>query len=168
LKLVDQARRLLTAAQADGKSGKLQPAGEKLAQAELILGSVDRLSSLEVQQKARGLSETIRHEALPIRSQQEQRYNLWAIDRLQESLADYQKALGIFLNDKEAFKRTLQDKVGVIDTQILHPATHALYQEMFQKLYGGLSNADRVEITRAIELAEKIRISDETIFNPPK
>lgn len=159
---LEQARRLLAKARSLAKDGKLQTAGEQLAEAELILGTVDRLSSLDVQKQVRKTADEIRREAIGLRVQQERFYNLWAIGQLEDSLADYEKALGWFKNDKEAFKKALREKVGVIDAQALHPATHALYTEMFQKLYGGLSNVERAEITKAIELADKRPLSDVT------
>ena len=159
---LEQARRLLTTGRSLANDGKLRMAGEQLAEAELTLGTVDRLSSLAVQKQARKMADEIRREAIGFRVQQERLYNLWAIGQLEDSLADYEKALGWFKNDKEAFKKALREKVGVIDAQLLHPATHALYTEMFQKLYGGLANAERAEITKAIELSDKRPLSDGT------
>ena len=66
-------------------------------------------------------------------------------------------------DDEEAFKKILREKVGAIDTNHLHPATYALFTEMFQKLFSELSNEDRVEITHVIELAEKRRLTDDSI-----
>lgn len=154
---------LLETARASVKEGKFQSAGEKLAEAELVLGAIDRLASVDAQLKARKLADEIRRDALATRSQQERKYNLWAICQLEQSIADYKKAAGIFNDDEEALKRILRDKVGAIDSNHLHPATYALFTEMFQKLFSELSNEDRVEITRVIELAEKRRLTDDSI-----
>ena len=158
-----QAKMLLETGRASVKEEKFQTAGEKLAEAELVLGAVDRLASVDVQLKARKLADEIRREAIAIRSQQERKYNLWAICQLEQSIADYKKAAGFFNDDEEAFKKILREKVGAIDTNHLHPATYALFTEMFQKLFSELSNEDRVEITHVIELAEKRRLTDDSI-----
>lgn len=160
---LEKAKKLVAVAHETTKQEKFQAAGEKLAEAELVLGTVDRLASITVQLQARKLTDEIRREALAVRSQQERRYNLWAICQLEQSIADYKKASSIWNDDEVAFKKILREKVGTIDPNHLHPATHALFTEMFQKLFGELSNEDRVEITRVIELAEKRRITDDSI-----
>ena len=161
------AQELLTKAKSSQKSRKFQAAGQSLAEAELLLGQVDRLSSLPVQKQARELGEQIAREAIGVRVQQQRMYNLWAITQLELSLADYKAAQGYFANDKEAFKKSLRERVGVIDPQLLHPATHALYTEMFQRLYSGLDNANRAEITKAIELTDKKPLSDDLVSELP-
>lgn len=157
--ILDKATKIMATANDLANAAKHQAAGEKLAEAELVLGSIDRLASLSIQKQVRKLSADIRGRAIAVRSRQERDYNLWAIEQLEKSIADYKKAVGYFRDDKEAFKKILREQVGVIDPQHLHPATYALFSEMFQKLFSELTNEERAEITKVIEETQKRRLA---------
>lgn len=137
-----------------------QSAGEKLVAAELQLARIDRLASLALMEETRALAETIKKDSLVYRANQQRRYNLWAIQQLEESIGDFRKAQGILNDNEDAFMEILENKIGQIDPQHLHPVTHSLFSEMYQKLIAELDNDSRVEITRAIESADRKPLSD--------
>lgn len=133
--------------------------GEKLAEAEAHLSRIDRLCSLEMQRKALDRQQKIRKDALYYRTHQQKKYNLWAIGVLEDAMAEYQKNKGYFKDDKDGLKKILAESLGEVDSQYLHPVTHALFTEMFQKILSDLNNDMKVEATRAVEEAEKRPIS---------
>lgn len=134
--------------------------GEKLAEAEVALSAVDRLCSEEMQRESRRYLEGIRRDAVTYRIGQQREYNLWAIRVLEAASSEFDAARGIIWSDKEALKRIISDRLGEIDAQHLHPVTHALFTEMYQKILAQLSNDLKVEVTRHVELKTKKPIAD--------
>lgn len=157
---IDEARRKLDVLQQKNKSESRQHFGETLAAAERLLLRIDRLCSTGIQDEAHGLLECIRAQVVILRTEQLREYNLWAIGVLEESIADYKKAKGILDDDEQAFMTALREKIGRIDPQHLHPVTHSLFAEMFQKLLSELDPDQKIAATRAVESAERRPLSD--------
>ncbi len=141
---------------------KYQWCGERLVEAELLLNRIDRLCSQEIQEKARKFQEEIRKRALSYRVKQQQKYNVWAIKVLEDAMKAHSGATPWYWkNDRNKLKEIISDHLGEIDSQHLHPVTHALFTEMFQKVLSDLKDNDlKVEVTRNVEMKEKKGLSD--------
>jgi hypothetical protein len=136
--------------------------GERLVEAETRLNRIDKLCSQQVQEQCRKRQEDIRKRALKYRISQQKEYNLWAIGVLQEAIKGHSEATPWYWkNDREKLKTIISDRIGEIDPQHLHPVTHALFAEMFQKVLTDLKDNDlKVEVTRNVEQKPKKPISD--------
>jgi hypothetical protein len=141
---------------------KCQWRGEKLAEGEALLFRIDRLCSEEMQTESRKRQEDIRKRAVKYRVQQQALYNAWAIDVLEQAMKEHSAATPWYwLKDRGKLKEIISDRLGEIDSQHLHPVTHALFTELFQKILNGLGDNNlKIEVTKNVEQKEKKALSD--------
>lgn len=132
----------------DANDYTYQAKGEKLAEAESLLARIDQLCSPALQTEARSLLLKVRAKAMEFRTLQQKAYNEWAVAALREALSEYRGGKG-WVDDNEArFRRILRERIGAIDTSVLHPAVYSLYSELFQRIIHELGPNDQARVTR--------------------